>query len=53
MLDLIIGEIYPEELNLKKTSEGANRVLYLDNLICTCGNKYVTEVYDKRDNFRF
>ena len=50
MLDLIIGEIYPEELNLKKTSEGANRVLYLDIFNF---HKYVTEVYDKRDNFRF
>ena len=26
---------------------------YLDILIGICGNKYVTEVYDKRDNFSF
>ena len=51
--DAIIGEIYPKELSLKKSSEAANRVLYLDILISICGNKYVTEVYDKRDNFSF
>ena len=26
---------------------------YLDILISICGNEYVTEVYDKRDNFSF
>ena len=26
---------------------------YLDILISICGNRYVTEVYDKRDNFSF
>ena len=26
---------------------------YLDTLISICGNRYVTEVYDKRDNFSF
>ena len=26
---------------------------YLDILISICGNNYVTEVYDKRDNFSF
>ena len=49
----IIGEIYPKELSLKIASEAANRVLYLDILISICGNKYVTEVYDKRDKFCF
>ena len=44
MVDAVIGEIYP--------SEASNRVSYLDILIGICGNKYVTEVYDKRDNFK-
>ncbi len=51
--DAAIGEIYPKELSLKKTSEAANRVSYPDILISICGNKYITEVYYKRDNFSF
>ncbi len=52
MVDAVIGEIYPKELSLKKSSEASNRVSYLDILISICGNKYATEVYDKRDNFK-
>jgi len=48
-----IDDIYPPELSLKKTSEASDRVSYLDISIGLCGGRYVTEVYDKRDNFDF
>ena len=41
------------ELTLKKTTESNCGISYLDISISICNNKYVTEVYDKRDNFNF
>ena len=48
-----IINIYPPELTLKKTTESNSTISYLDISISICNNKYVTEVYDKRENFNF
>ena len=48
-----ICNIYPPELTLKRTSESEINLSYLDISISICGGKYVTEVYDKRDDFNF
>ena len=48
-----IINIYPPELTLKRTTESNSRISYLDISISICNNKYVTEVYDKRENFYF
>ena len=50
-----IINIYPRspELTLKRTTESNSRISYLDISISICNNKYVTEVYDKRENFNF
>ena len=48
-----ICNIYPPELALKRTSESERNLSYLDISISICGGKYVTEVYDKRDDFNF
>ena len=48
-----ICNIYPPELTLKRTSESEINLSYLDIAISICGGKYVTEVYDKRDDFNF
>ena len=48
-----ICNIYPPELTLKRTSESERNLSYLDISINICGGKYVTEVYDKRDDFNF
>ena len=45
-----IMNIYPSEL---KTTESSSNLSYLDISISICNNKYVTEVYDKRDSFNF
>ena len=34
-------------------TESNSRISYLDISISICNNKYVTEVYDKRENFNF
>ena len=47
-----VGDIYPLVLCLKKTVK-LQAVSYLDLSISMCGNKYETEVYDKRVNFNF
>ena len=39
--------------HLKRTSESERNLSYLDISISICGGKYVTEVYDKRDDFNF
>ena len=44
-----IPDIYPPELDLKKTTESPTTVSYLDILITINKGKYVTAVYDKRD----
>ena len=48
-----IPDIYPPELDLKKTTESPSTVSYLDILITNNNWKYVTVVYDKRDSFNF
>ena len=48
-----IPDIYPTELDLKKTTESPNTVSYLDILITINNGQYVTAIYDKRDSFNF
>ena len=42
-----MSNIYPPELTLKQTTESDPKLSYLDSI---CQGKFVTEVYDKRDN---
>ena len=48
-----ICNIYPTELTLKKTTECTSRLSYLDISISIYSGRYITELYDKRDNFNF
>ena len=48
-----ITDIYPHELQLKKTTECETQLSYLDVLITIEDGRYSTAVYDKRDNFNF
>ena len=48
-----IQDIYPPELDIKKTTESPTTVSYLDILITINNRKYVTTVYDNRDSFYF
>ena len=48
-----IPNIYPQELVLNKTSESDVHVSYLDINISICQNIFLTNVYNKRDNFSF
>ena len=48
-----MSNIYPPELTLKLTTESDSTLSYLDVSISICHGKFVTEVYDKRDNFNF
>ena len=41
------------ELTLKQTTESDTKLSYLDVSISICHGKFVTEVYDKKDNFNF
>ena len=43
-----ISDIYPTELDLKKTTESPTTVSYLDILITINNGKHVTAVYDER-----
>ena len=45
-----MSNIYPPELTLKQTTESDPKLSYLDSI---CHGKFVTVVYDKRDNFNF
>ena len=45
--------IYPPELTLKRTTESDTTLSYLDVSISICQGKFITEVFDKRDNFYF
>ena len=38
---------------LKRTSESDTKLSYLDISISICSSKYVTKVYDKKDDFNF
>ena len=46
-----IANIYPVEVSLKRRTESCAVVSYLH--ICTMNNRFVTTVYDKRENFDF
>ena len=48
-----IVNIYPPELTLKRTTESDTTLSYLDVSISICQGKFITEVFDKRDNFNF
>ena len=48
-----IGNIYPKELKLKKTTEAFNKLSYLDITIEIEDSSFRTDVYDKRDGFGF
>ena len=48
-----IPDIYPPELDLKRTTECPTTLSYLDLLITIDNGKYSTTVYDKRDDFNF
>ena len=50
--DAAIQDIYPQELQLKKTTESATALSYLDVLI-TNNWRYSTAVFVKRDSFTF
>ena len=45
--------IYPPELTLKWTTESDITLSYLDVSISIYQGKYITEVFDERDNFNF
>ena len=51
--DCAIEDIYPPELQLKKTTECPTALSYLDVMITIDNGKYNTAVYDKRDSFNF
>ena len=46
-----IDDIYPPELQLKKTMECPTSLSYLDIMITIDNGKYSTMIYDKRDSF--
>ena len=48
-----ISDIYPPELQLKKTTECSTTTSYLDMLITINDGTYSTTIYDKRDSFGF
>ena len=48
-----ITDIYPHELQLKKTTECETELSYLDILVTIENGKYSTSLYDKRDSFDF
>ena len=51
--DAAIQDIYPQEFQLKKTTESATALSYLDVLITIDNGRYSTAVFDKRDSFTF
>ena len=51
--DDAIKDIYPPELQLKKTTETPTALSYLDIFIKIQCGKYSTTLYDKRDSFKF
>ena len=48
-----IKNIYPTQLELKKTTETDSKLSYLDLEINILDGKFTTTVYDKRDGFNF
>ena len=51
--DAAIQDIYPQELQLKKTTESATALSYLDVLIIIDNGRYSTAFFDKMDSFTF
>ena len=47
-----IPNIYPSQLELKRTTEGPSELSYLDITIRVDCNRFVTTLYDKRDVFQ-
>ena len=52
-LESEIPNIYPSELELKRTTESPLELSYLDITIRIDCNRFVTTLYDKRDVFQF
>ena len=48
-----IRNIYPRQLELKRTTETDSRFSYLDLEINISDRTFTTAVFDKRDNFSF
>ena len=48
-----IGNIYPPQLELKKTTENEGRLSYLDLELSILDSMFRTAVFDKRDGFNF
>ena len=48
-----ISKIYPNEPELKQTTEGHGKCSYLDLNIKIINNKFTTDLYDKREAFNF
>ena len=48
-----ISNIYPKELELKRTTERHNKLSYLDIMIEIENDRFRTDIYDKRDSFGF
>ena len=48
-----ISNIYPQQLELKRTTETDSRLSYLDLEINIRNRKFATAVFDKRDGFSF
>ena len=51
--DAAIQDVYPQELQLKKTTENATALSYLNVLITIDNGRYSTVVFDKRDSSTF
>ena len=50
---LAIDDIYPSELQLKKTFESPTALSYLDIEVTIVDGKYCTAIYDMRNDFNF
>ena len=48
-----IDKIYPNELELKETTESPNSASYLDVIFKVQDNQLFSKLYDKRDDFSF
>ena len=48
-----ITNIYPSELTLKRTTESATLLSYLDMTVYINHDRFSTTLYDKRDSFSF
>ena len=48
-----ISNIYPQQLELKRTTETDSRLSYLDLEVNISDRRFTTTVFDKRDGFNF